>query len=67
MSPTMAQDLTQECFLRAFAGEVSFAGTSAAAPWLHGVALNLWRNERRKHERRRGPLYLDTQGTTYSR
>ncbi|KIG14458.1 RNA polymerase sigma-54 factor RpoN [Enhygromyxa salina] len=54
--PALAQDLLQECFLRAFAGEVSFSGTSTAAPWLHGVALNLWRNELRKRERRGGLL-----------
>lgn len=51
--PNLAQDLVQECFTRAFAGEVSFAGTAAAAPYLHGIALNLWRNELRKRERRR--------------
>jgi RNA polymerase sigma-70 factor (ECF subfamily) len=51
-----AQDLLQECFLRAFAGEVSFAGASGAAPWLHGIAINLWRNEVRKQSRRRGLL-----------
>jgi len=52
----LAQDLLQECFLRAFAGEVSFSGASAAAPWLHGIAINLWRNEVRKQSRRRGLL-----------
>jgi RNA polymerase sigma-70 factor (ECF subfamily) len=52
----LAQDLLQECFLRAFAGEASFSGASAAAPWLHGIAINLWRNEVRKQSRRRGVL-----------
>jgi RNA polymerase sigma-70 factor (ECF subfamily) len=52
----MAQDILQECFLRAFAGEASFSGSSKAAPWLHGVAVNLWRNEVRKRGRRRGLL-----------
>ena len=50
--PSLAQDLLQECFTRAFAGELSFAGSSAAGPYLHGIALNLWRNELRKRARR---------------
>lgn len=54
--PSLAQDLLQECFTRAFAGEVKFSGESKAAPWLHGVAVNLWRNELRKRTRRRGLL-----------
>ena len=53
-----AQDLLQECFTRAFAGEVSFAGTSTTAAFLHGIALNLWRNELRKQTRRRWLLRL---------
>jgi RNA polymerase sigma-70 factor (ECF subfamily) len=52
----LAQDLLQECFLRAFAGDVSFSGASTTAPWLHGIAINLWRNEVRKRSRRRGLL-----------
>lgn len=54
--PALAQDLLQECFLRAFAGEARFSGASAAGPWLHGVAVNLWRNKARKQQRRRGLL-----------
>lgn len=56
--PSHAQDLLQECFTRAFAGEVSFAGTSTTAAFLHGIALNLWRNELRKQTRRRWLLRL---------
>jgi RNA polymerase sigma-70 factor (ECF subfamily) len=55
--PAIAQDLLQECFLRAFAGEASFSGASKAGPWLHGVALNLWRNEVRKRGRQRELLH----------
>ncbi|MCA9685509.1 MAG: sigma-70 family RNA polymerase sigma factor, partial [Myxococcales bacterium] len=38
--------------------EVSFAGTSTTAAFLHGIALNLWRNELRKQTRRRWLLRL---------
>jgi RNA polymerase sigma-70 factor (ECF subfamily) len=50
---SLAQDLLQDTFLRAFSGQASFAGSSRAGTWLHGIAVNLWRNEVRKRGRRR--------------
>ena len=52
----LAQDILQDCFLKAFSGEANFAGSSRASTWLHGIAVNLWRNEVRKRGRRRGLL-----------
>lgn len=56
----LAQDLLQDCFLKAFSGEANFAGSSRASTWLHGIAVNLWRNELRKRGRRRGLLRRGT-------
>jgi RNA polymerase sigma-70 factor (ECF subfamily) len=48
-----AQDLTHDVFVVAFSGRAPFEGTSAHSTWLHGIALNMWRNDRRKAKRRR--------------
>ncbi|MFO7566087.1 MAG: RNA polymerase sigma factor [Enhygromyxa sp.] len=48
-----AQDLTHDAFVVAFSGRAPFDGTAAQSTWLYGIALNMWRNDRRKSERRR--------------
>lgn len=47
-----AQDLTHDVFVVAFSGAAPFDGTASLATWLYGVAINKWRNDRRKLERR---------------
>jgi RNA polymerase sigma-70 factor (ECF subfamily) len=54
-----AEDLTQETFLKAFAGLHRFrAGTNFAA-WVFRIAHNAWANQRRAESRRREPLPED--------
>lgn len=48
-----AQDLTHDVFVVAFSGGAPFDGTAAQSTWLYGIALNMWRNDRRKSQRRR--------------
>lgn len=48
----LAQDLTHDVFVVAFSGHAAFDGTAAQSTWLYGIALNLWRNDRRKSQRR---------------
>jgi len=43
-----AEDLTQEVFLAAFQGQSRFQGRSSAQTWLYKIALNCWRQSRRK-------------------
>lgn len=47
-SASVAQDLTQDCFVRAMVGLPSFAGASKFSTWLHGIATNLVRDHWRK-------------------
>jgi RNA polymerase sigma-70 factor, ECF subfamily len=47
-----AQDLAHDVFVVAFAGQASFAGDASVGTWLYGIARNLWRNARRKSQRR---------------
>ena len=46
--PHDAEDLAQEVFVLAFEKLGEFDGSRLLAPWLHGIAMNLWRNYRRK-------------------
>jgi RNA polymerase sigma-70 factor (ECF subfamily) len=55
-SDERAQDLTHDAFVVAFSGRAAFAGEAALSTWLYGVALNLWRNDRRKSRRRKALL-----------
>lgn len=48
-----AQDLTHDVFVVAFSGRAAFDGTASRATWLYGIALNKWRNDRRKSQRHR--------------
>ena len=48
-----AQDLTHDVFVVAFSGRARFDGNALQSTWLYGIALNLWRNDRRKSQRRR--------------
>ena len=43
-----AEDLTQEVFLAAWQGRKRFAGRASVQTWLYRIALNCWRQSRRK-------------------
>jgi len=43
-----AEDLTQEVFLAAFQGRHRFQGRASVQTWLYKIALNCWRQSRRK-------------------
>jgi RNA polymerase sigma-70 factor (ECF subfamily) len=58
--PIRAQDLTHDVFVIAFSGRAPFDGDSSPATWLYGIALNLWRNDRRKTQRRASLLAAAT-------
>lgn len=51
-SPHLADDLTQEAFLRALGGLDGFSGNSSFKTWLYRIATNLLKD----HNRRRGPV-----------
>lgn len=42
------KDLTQQAFLEAYRRFADFRGESSLSSWLHGIALNLARNHRRR-------------------
>lgn len=48
-----AEDLAQECFLRAYRSLSSFRGGSAFYTWLYRIALNLARSSGRSNKRRK--------------
>ena len=52
-SPEDAEDLAQECFLRAYRSLGSFRGGSAFYTWLYRIAVNLARSGGRSRQRRR--------------
>jgi RNA polymerase sigma-70 factor, ECF subfamily len=43
-----AEDLTQEAFVRAYRALASFDPAYRFPPWLFRIAINLWRNSRRR-------------------
>src|SRR5205807_2608985 len=53
--PSTVQDLTQECFLRAFRSLASLRDPDRFGPWVVGIAKQLVREQRRK----RRPRSLD--------
>ena len=53
----LAEDLTQETFLRAWCARRRLREPDAAGPWLFRIAVNLWRDEIRRSNR--GPNRVD--------
>jgi RNA polymerase sigma-70 factor (ECF subfamily) len=51
-SPTLAEDMTQETFIRAWERLRSFGGRSAFSTWLHRVAVNVVLGHKRWSDRR---------------
>jgi RNA polymerase sigma-70 factor (ECF subfamily) len=51
-SPELAEELTQEVFVRAWRKLGSFRGQSAFSSWLYPLAVNVARSERRSRMRR---------------
>lgn len=49
----LARELTQDAFVRAFAGIGGFRGDSAFASWLHAIAVSVTLNELRRRKRHR--------------
>jgi RNA polymerase sigma-70 factor, ECF subfamily len=47
-SPESAAELTQEAFVRALERLPSFKGRARFSTWLHAIALNLWKDARRR-------------------
>lgn len=45
--PDVAENLTQDCFLRAYKARASFRGDSSVGAWLIKIAVNLARDHRR--------------------
>ncbi len=43
----VAEDLTQECFATAMVAIKDFHGRSSFSTWLHGIAINVFRRQRR--------------------
>ena len=58
--PETAKDLTQETFLKAFAGLSSFRGDSAFSSWLYRIAKNLCIDYHRKQKTKSDILPLHT-------
>lgn len=45
--PDVADDLTQECFIRAYRSQASFRGEASVSTWLVSIAINLARDHGR--------------------
>ncbi len=52
-SPEVAAELTQESFVRALERLDAFDGRARFSTWLHSIALNLWKDARRRQGRER--------------
>ena len=50
-SPEAAAELTQDAFVRALERLDSFDGRARFSTWLHAIALNVWRDSRRRQAR----------------
>jgi RNA polymerase sigma-70 factor (ECF subfamily) len=60
----LAREVTQDTFVRAFAGLEGFREDAAIATWLHSIAVSLSLNAIRKHKRERArDASLDDAGT----
>ena len=60
-SQELAQELTQDAFVRALERLASFDGRAKFSTWLHTIAINLWRDNRRRQPKD-PPLSLDELG-----
>ena len=54
--PAAVDDLVQDTFVTAFDQLERYTGRCRLSTWLHGIAINVARNHRRKQRRRRGLL-----------
>src|SRR5499426_1107249 len=51
--PMAAEDITQECFLRAYRGLARFRGEASFYSWLYRITINLCLNYLRRHVQQR--------------
>lgn len=62
MDRTLAEDLTQEVFLRVWRAAPRYEPTAKFSTWLFHIARNHWLNEREKRSVRIKPVSLDRAG-----
>lgn len=60
--PEPVRDLTQECFLRAFAGLSSYRAEMPFAAWIRTIAINVCYDELRRRRRKPEELVADFAG-----
>ena len=56
----MAEDLTQETFIRAWEKLGTYQGTGSFAGWLASIGYNIFLADRRRHRHRRHDVSVDT-------
>ena len=56
--PSVAEDLVQETFIRAWQKLATFRGSSAFSTWLHRVTVNVALGDRRRVSRREGRVNM---------
>ena len=56
--PSVAEDLVQETFIRAWQKLATFRGSSAFSTWLHRVTVNVALGDRRRISRREGRVSM---------
>ena len=56
--PSVAEDLVQEAFIRAWQKLATFRGSSAFSTWLHRVTVNVALGDRRRISRREGRVSM---------
>ena len=59
-SEDAARELTQQVFVKAFVGLSAFRSDARFGTWLHRMTINLWIDERRRHERFRFEMLDET-------
>jgi RNA polymerase sigma-70 factor (ECF subfamily) len=65
--PELAQEWTQDTFLRAFSRLEQFRGDSALSSWLHAIAVSITLNGLRTHKRREAFAAPLEEATTVAR
>ncbi len=65
--PELAQEWTQDTFLRAFSRIEQFRGDSALSSWLHAIAVSITLNGLRTHKRREAFAAPLEEATTVAR